>query len=83
MKIRSQWVTFGVGVLLLLGLLNHVGLDEILPLVRHTGWRFGWIAPYFLLPILFAHFPGKPFLTLCMLTHCSVSYTHLTLPTKA
>ena len=62
MKIRSQWVAFGVGVLLLLGLPNHVGLDEILPLVRHTGWRFGWIAPYFLLPIFSLPFPGKPFL---------------------
>lgn len=62
MKTRSQWVTFGVGVLLLLGLLNHVGLDEILPLVRHTGWRFGWIAPYFLLPILFAALSWKVFL---------------------
>ena len=61
MKIRSQWVAFGVGLLLLLGLLNHVGLDEILPLVRHTGWRFGWIAPYFLLPTLFAALSWKAF----------------------
>ena len=54
MEKRSQWAAFGVGVTLLLGLLNHVGLDEILPLVPHTGWCFGWIAPYFLLPILFS-----------------------------
>ena len=47
--------------MLLLGLLNHLGLDEILPLVPHTGWRFGWIAPHFLLPILFATLSWQAF----------------------
>ena len=51
---QSRFIALFIGGALLCWLLQHIGLQTILPLLQHIGWEFLWIGFYFLIPIALA-----------------------------
>ena len=51
---RNRIIALAVGIVVLVFLFQRIGLTSVMPLLGELGWRYVWLALYYVVPIGFA-----------------------------